>query len=637
MPVAKDASLAFGRADGGEVDVGVGDRINMAYSSANVTKGRATGVVVGTGMKTQIGLIAEALRGADRAQKVRDVKRNAHGKAGPHRYVQAGALTAWDKIARFLGLTKGTPLQRKLSLLAVALFFIAVIFAIIVFLGNLDANASPWSSQEVAIYAVATGTSMIPASLTAVLTITMSMGSRAMVKRHVIVRKLESLEALGGVTDICSDKTGTLTQGKMVVRKAWVPATGVYTVSATNEPFNPTLGEITRGKAEPRSLPKGKDGRPIEDEDDNDETVTDGQAGPSKIRDNKHFVNFLNVSTLCNLAKVFREKESGEWTAHGDPTECAIQTWACRFGWARSNLTHIGNKAADEDAEVPDDKEKELEKAKGDAPWRQIAEYPFDSSIKRMAVTYHHNETNSDWAMMKGATERVIEMCRVSQHADSQEEMTEEYKERIMDNAEALASTGLRVLALAQRELSSSEASQGTELKREDVEKDMIFLGLVGIYDPPRPETAGAVQMCKTAGIKVSLSARCLPDTVADFLTGSHGHWRPHLDCPRHCCRCRHRAAPHRPPVEARGRRSRHDGVAIRQDERGGDRRPAAAAARHRALLAADEGAAHRSAPPPRPLRGHDRRRRQRLAVAQAGRRRHRHGPGRLRRSEGRL
>ena len=140
MPVAKDGAIAFGNKDEDldEIDIGVGDRINMAYSSSSVTKGRATGIVIGTGMKTEIGRIADALRGAARNKKIRQVKSNAHGKSYPHHYVQAGALTVYDKVARFLGLTKGTPLQRKLSSLAIVLFFIAVLFAIVVFLANLS-------------------------------------------------------------------------------------------------------------------------------------------------------------------------------------------------------------------------------------------------------------------------------------------------------------------------------------------------------------------------------------------------------------------------------------------------------------------------------------------------------------------
>lgn len=176
-------------------DTGPGDRLNIAYSSSTVTKGRARGIVFATGMYTEIGSIAAALRETD--SKVRPVKRKPDGSAKPHRYAQAWSLTLSDAIGRFLGVNVGTPLQKKLSRLAVLFFGIAVVCAIIVLAAN-DFG----SQQEVIIYAVATGLSMIPASLVVILTITMAAGTRRMVDRHVIVRNLRSLEALGAVTGL---------------------------------------------------------------------------------------------------------------------------------------------------------------------------------------------------------------------------------------------------------------------------------------------------------------------------------------------------------------------------------------------------------------------------------------------------
>ena len=158
------------------------DPDTVAYSSSTVTKGRATGISFATGMYTEIGSIAAALRKKD--SKIRPVKRNPDGTAQPHMYLQAAILTCYDAIGHFLGVNVGTPLQKKLSRLAVLLFFIAVICAIIV----LGANEFR-SNREVIIYAVATGLSMIPASLVVVLTITMAAGTKRMVERHVIVRK----------------------------------------------------------------------------------------------------------------------------------------------------------------------------------------------------------------------------------------------------------------------------------------------------------------------------------------------------------------------------------------------------------------------------------------------------------------
>ncbi|KAJ9628904.1 P-type ATPase [Taxawa tesnikishii (nom. ined.)] len=136
----------------------------------------------------------------------------------------------------------------KLSRLAILLFFIAVLCAIIVLAANRFAD-----NREVIIYAVATGLSMIPASLIVVLTITMAVGTKRMVERNVVVRKMNALEALGAITDICSDKTGTLTQGQMVTRKCWIPSGGTYTISQSNEPFNPTLGDISYIQSTPTS------------------------------------------------------------------------------------------------------------------------------------------------------------------------------------------------------------------------------------------------------------------------------------------------------------------------------------------------------------------------------------------------
>ena len=187
LPVQKDAKATFAE------ETGQGDRLNIIFKSSMVIRGRGRGVVFATGMTTEIGSIAAALRSKDKRRRA--VKRKPDGSARPHRYLEAWGLTATDFVGRFLGVNVGTPLQRKLSKLAMLLFGIAVVCAIIVLASNKFSN-----NKEVIIYAVATGLSMIPASLIVVLTITMAAGTKIMAKRHVVVRKLDSLEALGGVT-----------------------------------------------------------------------------------------------------------------------------------------------------------------------------------------------------------------------------------------------------------------------------------------------------------------------------------------------------------------------------------------------------------------------------------------------------
>lgn len=476
-------SLPVRKAENGVFDekTGPGDRLNVAYSSSTVTKGRAKGIVFATGAFTEIGAIAAALRKKD--SHVRPVKRNSKGKAHPGRYVQAYTLTLGDFVGRFLGVNVGTPLQQKLSKLAILLFGIAVVFAIVV----LGANRFN-SRQEVVIYAVATGLSMIPASLVVVLTITMAAGTKRMVQRNVIVRNLKSLEALGAVTDICSDKTGTLTQGKMVARNAWIPSLGTFTVEDSDEAFNPTKGHIRFDTHVPTDInfKAAKEG----------ESAAGSIAPPVQLLEDSKtgLQDFLSVATLANLATVF-EKE-GQWLARGDPTEIAIQVFSSRFSWNRLALTQ------------------------GDKPeWKEIAEFPFDSDVKRMSVVMQRNATGDQFAFTKGAVERVIKVCTRYYSEDGAGEdgavpMTDEFRDQILRNMEVFAGLGLRVLALASRKLDMEITEDDGDKQRAAVEQDLTFRGLIGLYDPPRQESAPAVRECHEAGISVHMLTGDHPETA---------------------------------------------------------------------------------------------------------------------------
>ncbi|GJC85473.1 sodium transport ATPase 5 [Colletotrichum liriopes] len=468
LPVRKNEGSTF------PDNTGPGDRLNVAYSSSNVTKGRAKGIVFATGVYTEIGAIASALRKKD--SKVREVKRKPDGRAKPHRYLEAYTLTLTDAIGRFLGVNVGTPLQQKLSKLAMLLFGIAIVCAIIV----LGANKFE-ASQEVIIYAVATGLSMIPASLVVVLTITMAAGTKRMVKRNVIVRNLKSLEALGAVTDICSDKTGTLTQGKMLARGAWLPGMGTYTVENSTSPMDPTTGDIRFDERSPRHLNLKRGG---------DACGSIVKAEQLLERSKSTLAAFLHVASLANLATI--NKKDDQWIARGDPTEIAIQVFASRFDWNRLRLTT---------GETPE--------------WSEIAELPFDSDVKRMSVIMKHNTTNEYHAYTKGAVERVIQICTTYTPKDSGElvDVTPEFREEILRNMEALAGLGLRVLALASKPYDDTP-NKGDEVNRASVECDLVFRGLVGLYDPPRPESAPAVRQCHEAGISVHMLTGDHPETA---------------------------------------------------------------------------------------------------------------------------
>jgi Na+-exporting ATPase len=465
LPVAKDEHVVY---DTDETPVG--DRLNLAFSSSTVTKGRGKGIVIATGMKTEIGGIAASMR--DKPRKIRKPKQREDGSVAWYSWPIAYGLSLGDIVGRFLGVNVGTPLQRKLSQLAILLFFVAIIFAIIVEAANdFDNNA------DVVVYAVATGVAMIPASLIVVLTITMSVGTQIMVKRNVIVRNLDSLEALGGVTDVCSDKTGTLTQGKMIVKRAWIPSAGTFSVGPSDNPIDPNQGEVTRSDVSPSEM----ESSPAE------KTASD-TTNALEMEKPDGLEQFLNIAALCNLAQI--KQVEGTYKATGDPTEIAIQVFAHRFDWGRPRW--IG----------------------GDAPrWHEVAEFPFDSDVKRMSVVYRDNESEQHSVFAKGAVERVLETCTTALSSEGSIPFDDDYKERTLKNMEALASQGLRVLALACRPFEASGVDFD-KLERTEVEQNLQFVGLVGLYDPPREQSGPAVRKCHKAGINVHMLTGDHPGTA---------------------------------------------------------------------------------------------------------------------------
>ncbi|KAG5979020.1 hypothetical protein E4U55_005658 [Claviceps digitariae] len=494
-PVSKSPELTFAH------DTGPGDRFNVVYSSTTITKGRGRGVVFATGMFTEIGAIASALNGHDR------ILTNEHdAQPLPSRFdpVKQACSVIKTWAGEFLGLTVGTPLQKKLSQLFLWLFCFAIVCAIIV----LGANKFQ-TSQDVVLYAVTTSVGTIPVSLLLVLTVTMAAGAKKMLERHVIVRNLASLEALGGVTNICSDKTGTITQGRMVVRKAWIPGCGTYSVEISNQVYDPTAGEVSFTAFQPREMAETEKGMPcLLPVVPRDEVAT-------KPALQWH----LNAASLANLATLDREPihDSGNpatWKARGTPTEIAIEVFAARFGWSKNQL--VGS---------------------SESVWQHIAEFPFDSDVKRMSALFHNTQTrethvftkyihttfpfirslviDKGYKPSKGAVERVLDICSHIATDDCVQQLTEDTRSGIIDNMMALAGQGLRVLALAHgvhdeiRRLDCGLA-QASVPHRDHVEQNLIFRGLLGIQDPPRPESLASVQACQRAGI------------VVHMLTGDH-------------------------------------------------------------------------------------------------------------------
>lgn len=403
-------------------DMPVGDRINLAFSGSSVTRGRATGIVISTGMNTEVGQIAELLR-----------KKKKEAKGGNS--VTKALYSFYQTCRSILGL-EGTPLQVTLSKFALLLFGLAILLAVIVFSVNL------WHiDDDVLLYGICVGVAVIPESLLAVLTVTMAVATKAMVKGHVIVRQMPSLEAVGGVTNICSDKTGTLTQGRMITRKVWLRDGLTGIVDGTSDPYDPSSGTVSWS----------------------------GSLVGTCIN------SFLNTLVLCNNATVSDGKkepetdsssvttafEPADWKAMGEPTEIALKVFAMRFGKTTGSdlLT---------------------------------AEHPFDSSCKLMSVVYGNGLERQRHVYTKGAFEVLLPLLAED----------DEMKRTIRAKAEELAGEGLRVLCIADKLM---EGELGDFQDRSKVECNLRFLGLAGLYDPPRAETAGAVKQCREAGVTVHM------------------------------------------------------------------------------------------------------------------------------------
>ncbi|KAL1705443.1 hypothetical protein EV121DRAFT_203537 [Schizophyllum commune] len=454
VPVAKTIEPL----DDHALDMPIGDRTNLCYSSTVVTKGRGTGVVIGTGMNTQV-RCNRARTPARRTTLTPAASRTASSSfCKPSSPPFATKSHAHNPCS---GLRSGTPLQIKLSKLAYVLFGCAIILAIIVF------SVARWNvTNEVILYAIATAIAIIPESLVAVLTLTMAVGTRHMAEENVIVRKLSALENLGGVTDICSDKTGTLTLGQMSVRSFWLAAdphkAQTYYADAGSNAIEP-VGDVYKG------APNGD----IVDPKNVDEA----------------FAQAVRVAALCNVATVHKNLR-GEWKSTGDPTEVSLQVFATKLRMGQPSLV-----------------------AGQDKPRFTLKlEFPFSSSVKKMSTIYYDREQDKyAVVMLKGAVERVLDSC-VAYVPNPDEPtktapLTEAIRSVFLAKAEELASEGLRVIALAHRYIEKT-AVEG--ISREDTEQHCTFLALAGIFDPPRPETLGAVRACKDAGI------------VVHMLTGDH-------------------------------------------------------------------------------------------------------------------
>ncbi len=422
VPVTKDAHLVLTQ------DMALGDRRNTAFSGTVVSYGRGSGVVVSTGMRTQIGMIAAML------QAVQE---------------------------------EPTPLQRKLDQLGKALGIAALVVCALVFGVGWLRGIAP---LEMFLVAVSLAVAAVPEGLAAVVTITLALGMREMITRHALIRRLSSVETLGSTTVICSDKTGTLTQNQMTVTRMWVDG---------------TTFEITGGGF--------------------------GQAGDFKVdgkavnlRDYPASTTVLWVATLANDAQIDAESTNDGDDASrviGDPTEAALLIAAAKAGAFRDRLEEA---------------------------YPRIDEIPFDSSRKRMTTVHKivdpapddaspfYDSELREWeiAAIKGAPDVILDLCTQYQKMDDTTgPMTDEVREHIFEANARMARSALRVIAVAFR----VEPDVPDDATPEKVEHDLIFVGLMGMIDPPRPQVKPAIAKARRAGIRTLMITGDFPDTAEEI------------------------------------------------------------------------------------------------------------------------
>jgi Ca2+-transporting ATPase len=356
-------------------DIPLGDRINMAYSGSTVTYGRGMGIVVETGMSTQMGAIAQMIK------------------------MEEGVKTPLQKRLESLGKILGIA----------ALGVCGLIFAVGVINGK--------DFFDMFFISVSLAVAAIPEGLPAIVTIVLAIGVQRMAKRNAIIRRLPAVETLGSATVICSDKTGTLTQNKMTVKQLY---------------YNSEFQDVTKG---------------------------------NQVQD-QHLELLILTGILCNDTQI--KEQDGELHTIGDPTETALVDLGLNYGFDKRSI---------------------------DQASERVYELPFDSQRKLMTTV--HRMDNGYRVFTKGGTDELLDKCNSILLNGNIESLTSEHIARIQAANETMATGALRVLAMAYKDIDKVPDNNEAEM-----EGRLVFIGLMGMIDPPREEAKEAVRLCKRAGIK---------------------------------------------------------------------------------------------------------------------------------------
>ncbi len=364
----------------------LGERKNMAFMNTTVTYGRGLGVVVATGMQTEIGKIAQAISFID---------------------------------------TTTTPLQERLAVLGKRIGLGVIIICAMVFITGLIRGLD--SPLHLFLTAISLAVAAVPEGLAAIVTIILALGMTNISKKNAVIRKLLAVETLGTITVICADKTGTLTQNQMTVTQISLPDGNFQVTGSGYKPFG--LFELVYGK----------------------------QTGLNEL---------LTAGLLCNDAELI--KKDDRYNILGDPTEGALVVVALK---AR------------------------LDKNESNKLFPRVLELPFDS--KRKCMSTLNSYKNYYKLYVKGAPDEIIKKCTYIKLDGQKTVLNATLKSWLIKEVNKMSNKALRVMAFAYKDL----FSKPDKLRPED-EANLVYLGLMGMIDPPRKETKEAIAKCRLAGIK---------------------------------------------------------------------------------------------------------------------------------------
>lgn len=373
------------------------ERANMVFTGTTAVAGKARAVVTATGMNTELGRIAGFLKTEER---------------------------------------EPTPLQKRLAELGRVLIIACLVLVAIIFVLQLLRGEG---LAQTFLLAVSLAVAAVPEGLPAVVTIALALGLQRMVKRNALIRRLASVETLGSVTVICSDKTGTLTRNEMTVTEI---VTGNRRYRVTGAGYEPR-GEFIAIEPETNRKVESRRVRP---------------------RDEPDLATALSIGSWCNNARLQTPIDHDEhWRIVGDPTEGALIVAAKKAGLERDSGVTL------------------------------VQEIPFDSKRKLMSVVIK-DANQRPVIYTKGAPELLLERCAFEHRNGKIELLTDERREQVLQQSRQMAKRALRLLALAYRELDAALPDFR--------EEDLVFAGLVGMIDPPREEARTAVAKCQSAGIR---------------------------------------------------------------------------------------------------------------------------------------